>query len=45
MNRERLRKAAERSFNAVSDAIAAVLDTVTAKECSNYLVKAGDNQT
>lgn len=40
-----LRKAAQRSFNAVSDAIAAVLQTVTEKECSNYLVKAGYNRT
>lgn len=36
-----LRKAAKRSFNAVSDAVATLLDTVTAKECSNYLLNAG----
>ena len=36
-----LRKAAQRTFGTVSDAIAAVLDTVTSQECSNYLTNAG----
>lgn len=36
-----LRKAAKRTFDTVSDAIAEVLDTVTPNECSNYLVNAG----
>lgn len=36
-----LRKAAKRTFEAVSDAIADVLVTVTPQECSNYLAKSG----
>ena len=36
-----LRKAAKRTFEAVSDAIAEVLDTVSSPECSNYLGDAG----
>ena len=36
-----LRKAAARTKDAVCDAIAHVLDTVTASECANYLVEAG----
>jgi transposase len=36
-----LRKAAARSHNAVSDAIARVLETYSANECANYLRNAG----
>ena len=36
-----LRKAAARSLNAVSDAIAKVLQTYSADECANYLRNAG----
>ena len=36
-----LRKAAARTLDAVCNAIAHTLDTVTASECSNYLVEAG----
>ena len=39
--KHRLRKAAKRTFRAVSDAIAEVLDTVTPAECANYLANAG----
>lgn len=40
-----LRKAAKRTFNTVSDAIARVLDTVTPSECSNYLTNSGYDRT
>lgn len=40
-----LRKAAGRSFDTVSNAIATVLDAVTSAECSNYLVNAGYDRT
>jgi transposase len=40
-----LRKAAKRTFETVSEAIAEVLDTVSPNECSNYLVNAGYVQT
>lgn len=40
-----LRKAAKRTFNTVSDAIATVLDTVTPAECANYLVNSGYDRT
>ena len=40
-----LRKAARRHCDAVSDAIAHVLGTVSSTECSNYLVNAGHAQT
>jgi transposase len=36
-----LRKAAARTPDAVCDAIGHILDTVTASECSNYLIEAG----
>ena len=36
-----LRKAAARTPDAVCDAISHILDTVTASECSNYLIEAG----
>ena len=36
-----LRKAQERSADAVCDAIGRILETVSANECSNYLVNAG----
>lgn len=36
-----LRKAAARSLNAVSDAIAKILDAYTPTECANYLKNAG----
>ena len=36
-----LRKAAARTLDAVCDAIGHILDTVTASECSNYLIEAG----
>ena len=36
-----LRKAAARTLDAVCDAISHILDTVTASECSNYLIEAG----
>jgi putative transposase len=40
-----LRAAQARSADAVCDAIARALDTVTATECSNYLAHAGYNPT
>lgn len=36
-----LRKAAARTTDAVCDAIARILETVTAEECANYFAKAG----
>jgi transposase len=36
-----LRKAAARTSDAVCDAIAHILDTVTASECINYFIEAG----
>jgi transposase len=36
-----LRKARARTFDAISDGIAALLDTFTAAECANYLVNSG----
>jgi transposase len=36
-----LRKAAARTNDAVCDAIAHILDTVTASECANYFIEAG----
>ena len=36
-----LRKAAERSFEAISNAIKKLLETVSKTECANYLVNAG----
>jgi transposase len=40
-----LRKAAERTYGAVCDAIGHILPTVSATECQNYLVNAGYGQT
>jgi len=40
-----LRKAAQRSADAVCDAIGHVLDTVTPAECANYFANAGYDQT
>jgi putative transposase len=40
-----LRKAARRSIDAVYDAIAPILDTVTSAECANYFANAGYDQT
>ncbi len=40
-----LRKAANHSFNTVSDAIATLLETVTPTECENYLTNAGYDRT
>jgi len=40
-----LRKAAKRTTDAVCDAIAHILDTVTADECSNYFTSAGYDRT
>ncbi len=40
-----LRKAAKRTPDAVCDAIAQVLDTVTSRECANYFVEAGYEPT
>lgn len=40
-----LRKAAKRTFETVSNAIAEVLDTVSSTECSNYLTNAEYAQT
>ena len=39
-----LRKAAKRSTEAVYDAIAPILDTVTSAECANYFTNAGYDQ-
>ena len=39
-----LRKAAKRSTEAVYDAIASILDTVTSAECANYFTNAGYDQ-
>jgi len=36
-----LRKAAQRTTDAVCDAIANILDSVTSEECSNYFINAG----
>jgi transposase len=43
--KHRLRTAAARTFDTVSDAIKEVLDTVSRVECANYLVNAGYAQT
>lgn len=40
-----LREAAERTYEAVCDAIANILPTVSAQECRNYLINAGYGQT
>jgi transposase len=40
-----LRKAAQRTTEAVYDAIAPILDTVSPAECANYFANAGYNQT
>lgn len=40
-----LRKAAERTKNAVCNAIGQILDTMTATECANYFKNAGYDQT
>jgi len=40
-----LRKAAERTADAVCDAIGHILETVTATECGNYLARAGYDPT
>ena len=40
-----LRKTAARTQNTLCDAIAHILDTVTATECRNYLTKAGYHRT
>lgn len=40
-----LRKTAARTQDAVCDAIAHILGTVTASECRNYLIKAGYDRT
>jgi transposase len=40
-----LRKAAQRSADAVCDAIGHVLDSVTPAECANYFANAGYDQT
>jgi putative transposase len=40
-----LRKAARRTADTVCDAIGEILDTVTSKECRNYLKNAGYDQT
>ncbi len=36
-----LRKAAERTTNAVCDAIGRILDSITSAECANYFANAG----
>jgi transposase len=40
-----LRKAGARSLDALSDAIAAILDTVAPTECKNYFIEAGYERT
>ena len=40
-----LRKAAQRTTEAVYDAIAPILDTVSPAECANYFANAGYDQT
>ena len=40
-----LRKAAQRTTEAVYDAIAPILDTVSQAECANYFANAGYDQT
>jgi hypothetical protein len=40
-----LRKAAQRTTDAVYDAIAPILETVSPAECANYFTNAGYNQT
>jgi transposase len=40
-----LRKAAARSLDAISDAIARILDTVAPTECKNYFIEAGYERT
>src|SRR3979411_1940454 len=40
-----LRKAAQRTTEAVYDAIAPILDTVSTAECANYFANAGYDQT
>ena len=40
-----LRKAAERSIDGVSDAIARTLDTITPAECRNYFINSGYEPT
>jgi DDE superfamily endonuclease len=40
-----LRKAAQRTTEAVYDAIAPILDTVSPSECANYFANAGYDQT
>jgi hypothetical protein len=40
-----LRKAAQRTTDAVYDAIAPILDTVSPAECANYFANAGYDQT
>ena len=40
-----LRKAARRTTEAVYNAIAPILDTVSADECANYFANAGYDQT
>ena len=41
----RLRKTAAGTRDAVCDAIAHILDTITATECRNYLLDAGYDRT
>lgn len=43
--KHRLRNAAERTRDALSDAIARILQTIPASECANYLVNAGYART
>ena len=40
-----LRKAAQRTTDAVYEAIRPILDTVSPAECANYFANAGYNQT
>jgi transposase len=43
--KHRLREAAKRSIEAVSAAIGAILNTVTATECAHYFANSGYEQT
>ena len=40
-----LRHAAQRNFDAVSDALARIIDSVSSQECSNYVLNAGYAQS
>ncbi|MEF2071667.1 IS630 family transposase, partial [Consotaella sp. CSK11QG-6] len=40
-----LRKAGERTYQAVSDAIAQILASISSDECANYLVNSGYGPT